>query len=95
MEKALVLHPNDNVATAIAELKKLETLSIVVGSERIDIEIAEPIRLGHKFAIKPIRNGDAVTKYSETIGRSTAEIKAGQHVHTHNVESMRGRGDLI
>ncbi len=28
-----------------------------------------------------------------TIGRATQEIKSGDYVHVHNVESERGRGD--
>ena len=94
MEKALVLDLKDNVATAIAELKLRDKVSVLVGSERLEIEINDPIRFGHKFAIKPIPKGDEVIKYGESIGRSTVSIEKGRHVHTHNVEIMRGRGDL-
>ncbi len=34
-----------------------------------------------------------VYKYGESIGRATQEIKSGDYVHVHNVESERGRGD--
>jgi len=94
MEKALVMDSKDNVATAIAELEAGEAVSVPVGSERLEVKIREAIRFGHKFAIKPISKGADVVKYGESIGRSTSAIDVGQHVHTHNVESLRGRGDL-
>jgi altronate dehydratase small subunit len=28
------------------------------------------------------------------IGRASASIDTGRHVHVHNVEGVRGRGDL-
>jgi len=32
-------------------------------------------------------------KYGEPIGIATRDIRSGQHVHVHNLESARGRGD--
>lgn len=94
MEKALVMDSKDNVATAISELKGGEEVPVLIGPERVQVRIGEAIPFGHKFAIEEIRKGSDVVKYGESIGRSTADIGVGQHVHTHNVESMRGRGDL-
>ena len=94
MEKALVLDVRDNVATAISQLEPGDTIKVLVGSERTGIEIRDPVRFGHKFSIRPIPEGSDVVKYGESIGRSTVAIEIGEHVHTHNVESMRGRGDL-
>lgn len=45
------------------------------------------IPAGHKYALKDIKKGEAVIKYGEIIGRATADIKAGEWVHTHNVKS--------
>jgi hypothetical protein len=36
-----------------------------------------------------------VIKYGSSIGVASAPIAAGSHVHTHNVASTRGRGDLV
>jgi hypothetical protein len=33
-------------------------------------------------------------KYGSPIGHASSDIAAGAHVHTHNVASDRGRGDL-
>ena len=54
----------------------------------------EDISYGHKFAVRDIRAGDSILKYGETIGRATEDIPSGRHAHIHNIESLRGRGDL-
>jgi altronate dehydratase small subunit len=51
------------------------------------------IPFGHKFATRDIGKGTLVVKYGEPMGVATRDIKAGSHVHVHNVESSRGRGD--
>jgi altronate dehydratase small subunit len=58
------------------------------------VKLNQAIPFGHKFAIKKITKGEKVIKYGEMIGRATQSIEEGDHVHVHNVESMRGRGDL-
>ena len=92
MEKALMMDNKDNVATAIAELHAGEAVSVLVNSERLEVKLGEAIRFGHKFAVKPINKGEDVVKYGQSIGRSTSAIAVGQHIHTHNVESMRSGG---
>ncbi|RLG06284.1 MAG: D-galactarate dehydratase, partial [Thaumarchaeota archaeon] len=52
------------------------------------------IPFGHKLAIREIPRGEEIIKYGEVIGRATRDIEIGEHVHVHNVESLRGRGDL-
>ena len=40
---------------------------------------------GHKYARVDIQKGENVIKYGNPIGHATCDIKAGEHVHTHNV----------
>ena len=87
---ALVISPRDNVATA---LQPLEPGQVVVIGEQ-SITIAESTPKGHKIALRLIRAGEQVMKYGGTIGTATSDIQPGAHVHTHNVASGRGRGDL-
>ncbi|MBR6744624.1 MAG: altronate dehydratase [Clostridia bacterium] len=42
---------------------------------------------GHKYALRPIAEGEAVVKYGEIIGRATRPITEGEWVHTHNLRS--------
>jgi altronate hydrolase len=45
------------------------------------------VGLGHKFAVRRIRAGEAVLKYGQIIGFAAADIPAGAHVHVHNVRA--------
>jgi len=90
VEQALVMHSKDNVATAISELKPGEMVSVLIGSERLEVKIRDNVPFGHKFAIKHINKDGIVFKYGQSIGVSTSAINVGQHVHTHNLKSLRG-----
>jgi len=90
MKAVLVISERDNVATALQALepgRELEVAGAVLA-------VRDAVPSGHKIALRPIHMGEAVVKYGSPIGLATAEIAAGAHVHTHNVASTRGRGDL-
>ncbi|MDD4599572.1 Altronate dehydratase [bioreactor metagenome] len=91
---AIVLHTNDNVATAVQELKTGQQATIRLGRELNQLTLAENIPYGHKFSIRTISLGENILKYGEVIGRATVQIEAGRHAHVQNIESLRGRGDL-
>jgi altronate dehydratase small subunit len=92
--KFIVINTEDNVATALMPLTKGESLSVGSTSSVI-ITLLKDIPLGHKFALKDIMKGTPLIKYGETIGSATEDIKKGDHVHVHNVEGLRGRGDRV
>jgi hypothetical protein len=81
--KALLLSPEDNVAVAIADIAAGETIEIA------DLKLAaqDEIPLGHKMAIIEITSGTKVRKFGVPIGSATALIRAGCHVHVHNIKS--------
>jgi altronate dehydratase len=87
---AVAITERDNVATALEALEPGRMLEIA--GQRIAVGVAIP--RGHKIALRFIRAGDAVIKYGSPIGTATADIPPGMHVHTHNLASGRGRGDL-
>lgn len=90
MNPVIVISPADNVGTALEALEP----GRVVGNGAASIAAREAIPRGHKIALSRIPAGGAVIKYGSSIGTATAEIAEGAHVHTHNVSSGRGRGDL-
>jgi altronate dehydratase small subunit len=92
--RAIVVDPHDSVATALADLAAGEILVLRVGGEDCRIALRAPMAFGHKLALMAIPAGAPVRKYGEVIGRATLAIAQGDHVHLHNLESMRGRGDL-
>ena len=90
MNPLLVISGADNVATALEPLDP----GRIVDLGGITVTIAEAIPRGHKVALRAIPAGERVIKYGSPIGSASSDIAAGTHVHTHNVASARGRGDL-
>ena len=93
MNQAVVIHETDNVATSVTALVK-DSLVTLNGDAGISVKVIQDIPFGHKFALQNITLGDHIIKYGEVIGSATQNIEKGEHVHVHNVESLRGRGDL-
>lgn len=93
-QRALMTHENDSVATALTDLSAGDDVSFERGCALETLRVADDISFGHKFALTDIPEGSCVVKYGEVIGRATAFIGKGRHVHVHNLESLRGRGDL-
>jgi altronate hydrolase len=78
-----VIHPDDSVFVTLHPLSQGEVVSIK--GERIVIKADIPY--GHKVAINNIEAQQNVLKYGYPIGRATREIKEGDWVHTHNVQT--------
>lgn len=91
--KAILIDTKDNVATAFQELAKGETVTVSLAGTEATAVLTQDIPFGHKFALSAIGLQEPVVKYGETIGLATSPIQAGQHVHVHNMESQKGRGD--
>ena len=90
MNPVIVVSQRDNVATALEALEAGRQLTVLGAS----VVVREPVPSGHKIALRPIAAGETVIKYGSPIGTARIAIGAGEHVHVHNVESARGRGDL-
>jgi altronate hydrolase len=74
------INPLDNVMVALTALN--------AGMELENgVTLTEPIAQGHKVAIVDIKQGENIIKYGNPIGHATADIKAGSHVHVHNVKT--------
>ena len=90
MKPTLVISDRDNVAIALEPIEGGQSLDIA--GTRITARAAIPS--GHKIARVDIPANQPVVKYGSPIGLATVPIAAGDHVHTHNLASTRGRGDL-
>ena len=94
MVNAIKLHDEDNVASVFDLVEAGSTVLVVdKKGNSYELKVEDNIPYGHKIAIEQIEIGEQVTKYGEEIGIATSVIKVGQHVHVHNIESIRGRGD--
>jgi altronate dehydratase small subunit len=85
----LLLSEKDNVLTCTAAIKKGEALDRAGAA----ITALDDIPAYHKIAGAFIGAGEKVYKYGEVIGIAASDIQPGEHVHIHNVEGARGRGD--
>jgi altronate dehydratase small subunit len=92
--RAIVINEKDNVATLISDVKAGDTVLVKIGDKEKNVKVTQSIKFGHKFVIKPIAAGEPIIKYGEVIGRATVPIAVGDHAHVHNIESLRGRGDI-
>lgn len=94
--KGLKNHEIDNVATIFGSgTKKGSKVEVADSKGNIEVyESLDEIPFGHKIAVCNIASKEQITKYGEEIGIATRDIQIGEHVHVHNIDSMRGRGDL-
>ena len=75
MVRAIVLNPNDNVATLIDRGGEADMSVDLRGEKKGSISLRQEVPFGHKVAL--------------------SDMAAGDHVHVHNVDSQRGRGDKL
>lgn len=94
--KTVVMRPIDNVAVALQEIPARTQVEVGFSKdESTKITLKETISFGHKFSVRQIPKGTEIKKYGEVIGRAIRDIEEGEHVHVHNLEGTRGRGDRV
>lgn len=92
----IIMKPTDSVATALKDIPSQAEVKVNFSDEvSKNIILKEPVAFGHKFSVRAIKKGDDIIKYGEVIGRAVRDIEVGEHVHVHNLEGTRGRGDKI
>jgi altronate hydrolase len=84
MRALLRLDPRDDVAVALRALQPGERLGL---GEAI-VDVREPVPNGHKVALRDLAAGETVRKFGWPIGRLTAAVRAGEHVHAHNLATL-------
>lgn len=87
---AIVLHADDDVAVLTAPAAAGDAVETLGAQEGIIVRTAAAVPAWHKLALRDLAAGADVRKYGEIIGRLTAPVAAGDHVHVHNLESRRG-----
>ena len=89
MRNAMIIDAKDNVAVAIEPIAKGDTAVYICEGKEVSLPALEDITIYHKLATRDIAKGEPVVKYGEHIGIASSDIKAGEHVHVHNVEGHR------
>ena len=89
----LIIHDEkDNVAVVVIETtKKGQNCSawIMENDKTVKVDSIADIPLGHKIALRDLKEGDTILKYGHDIGKVVKSIKKGDHVHVHNVKTKK------
>ena len=93
--RACQIHSKDSVATALDEISMVDTVAVFnkSGDYLFSLTAFGSVPIGHKIALSDYDIGSIIFKYSQPIGKAYEAIHAGEHVHTHNLRGLRGRGD--
>ena len=89
MFNAMIIDPSDNVAVAIEPVTQGSVVSYLCEGTQRQLTAAQDITIYHKLATRDIAKGEPIIKYGQHIGIAACDIKAGEHVHVHNVASHR------
>jgi altronate hydrolase len=81
-EYAVQLRPQDNIAVCRRPIPAGTDITF----DGATLRVPTAVRMGHKFAVRPIKEGDPVLKYGQIIGFAARGIAPGEHVHVHNVK---------
>ena len=94
--EAIILHNQDNTATVLDTVQVGDIVDIVDnnGVSKDTVKALSDIPRGHKLAVRDIKQNEKIIKYGFCIGKASSQIVRGEYIHIHNLESMRGRGDL-
>lgn len=88
----LVHDPKDNVGVVVLEGLAAGTrmlCCITADNSTFELEARADVPIGHKIALADLKAGDTAVKYGEDIGRITADVPKGGHVHVHNLKTKR------
>ena len=89
----LIIHDEkDNVGVVVIETtKKGQECNawIMENDKSIKVSSINEVPLGHKIALKDLKEGDTILKYGHDIGKVVKPIKKGEHVHVHNVKTKK------
>jgi altronate hydrolase len=87
------LNALDDIAIALHDLP----MGAVVAFSDRSIAVLNPVPSGHKLALVDIEKGQPVRRYGQVIGFARQDIRAGEHVHVHNlgVDALDSQPSLV
>ncbi len=88
MPDAIVIDPEDDVATLLQASERGQDVVVKTGDERAHLRAREAIPESHKIALRDIARGTVIKKYGYAIGRAERDVRKGEHVHTHNMGAL-------
>jgi altronate hydrolase len=94
MNRALRLHPDDNVLVALQDLRKGDEVDVSGRRFLVQSDVAAK----HKFAVKNLAVGSPVVMYGVMVGRARSPIASGEIITTVNTSheaASYGRGSDV
>ncbi|NJD27736.1 MAG: hypothetical protein FIA92_05510 [Chloroflexi bacterium] len=93
MDRILAHRSGDDVAVAVDDIAAGEEVNgrCLEGGDRISVRARDDVPLGHKIALNDRPVGSEIVEYGVAIGEATIDVQAGDHVHVHNLGSIRWR----
>lgn len=85
--KLIKVHPEDNVAVALSDLKAGETVAF----EGNDMRIVSDTKAKHKIALTGLKTGDQILMYGVLVGKANETIPEGGLLTTENVKHQSGK----
>lgn len=88
----LVHDRKDNVGVVVVEglTAGTDMLAVVThDNSEFRISAAQDIPIGHKIALKDLKADETVWKYGQDVGKTTKDVKKGEHLHVHNAKTKR------
>ena len=86
---ALRLDRNDHVAVLLAAVPEGGTVRVAGDAATVIARAAIPIH--HKIALRDLAEGEGLRRGGIVIGRTLSPILRGDHVHIHNLRSLRAQ----
>lgn len=81
--RLVLLSPEDNCLVTCSALPAGTTVQL----EDTRATLTHAIGMGHKLARRTLGAGEKVIKYGAVIGSLRCAAQAGEHIHTHNLDS--------
>ena len=78
----VLLREDDDVAVATRALPAAATVPV---PGRANVTLLSDVPAGHKVALRALAVGELVRKYGQVIGQATQPVRAGEHLHVHNL----------
>ena len=86
-KKLIKVHPSDNVAVALVNLKTGELISF----ENKEIKVLSKVKAKHKIALDTFKKGDEIFMYGVLVGKASSTIKKGDVLTTENVKHQSAK----
>ncbi|HWJ04423.1 MAG TPA: altronate dehydratase family protein [Steroidobacteraceae bacterium] len=91
MTVAIRVHAADDVAVVLEQVEPGADVQLLDGGT---VTAVDTVPRGHKIALRDLPSDASVHKYGAVIGRASRAVRAGEHVHSHNLATrLAGLGE--